>query len=205
MALTVAANGKISGKILEGGKTWTLSAGQFNHVEHVEQVGGSDVFYATVIAKAGREVVTNEVTVSAENGVGVATSQPFNLSTFQPFNLSWTAWQNLWKRADTKAAQPVFKKSIVVEYGDPGDRDNMVKITFKTGGVVSFSGKVGGVSVSGSSQLVCGESGWQVTLYTPPKKGFDGWCETFDVEMTLDGQNVVAVALNAVGTAEVVE
>ena len=45
----------------------------------------------------------------------------------------------------------------------------------------------------------------KITLYTPPKKGFDGWCETFDVEMTLDGQNVVAVALNAVGTAEVVE
>lgn len=50
---------------------------------------------------------------------------------------------------------------------------------------------------------------YQVTFYAPPKPKakppFDGWCETFDVEMTLDGQNVVAVALNAVGTAEVVE
>ncbi len=38
VVLTVAASGKISGKMLEGGKTWTLSAGQFNHVE---QVGGA--------------------------------------------------------------------------------------------------------------------------------------------------------------------
>ena len=38
VSLTVAASGKISGKMLEGGKTWTLSAGQFNHVE---QVGGA--------------------------------------------------------------------------------------------------------------------------------------------------------------------
>ena len=192
-AFTVAANGKISGNILEGGRTWTLSAGQFNHVEHVEQVGGSDVFYAAVVGKAGKEIVTNEVTVSVENGVGVATSQPFNLSTFQPFNFSWTAWQNLWKRADTKADMPVIKKDTKVDHwlDEQDDANNRVTLTFKKDGVVSFAGMVDGVKVSGSSQLVDDGKGWKVTLYAPPKPPFEGWCETLVVTLTVDEQNSV--------------
>ena len=217
VSLTIAASGKISGKILEGGRTWTLSAGQFNHVEHVEQVGGSDVFYAAVVGKAGKEIVTNSVVVAAKDGMGVATSQLFNLSTLQPFNFSWTAWQNLWKRADTKASQPVFKKNIVVEYyplGVSGDKNNTVKITFKKDGAVSFSGKKDGVSVSGSAQVVLiGRDGegaplYGITFYAPPKPKakppFEGWCETFDVKLTVDGQNIVtAVKLGGAEHAKV--
>ena len=181
-AFTVATSGKISGKVLEGGRTWTLSAGQFNHVEHVEQVGGSDVFYAAVVGKAGKEVVTNSVVVAAEDGMGVAEADV-------PRN--WIARQNLWKRADTNAAQPVFKKSIVVEYGDPDDTDNMVKFTFKNGGAVSFSGKIDGVGVSGSSQLTRNGDAWKVTLYAPPKGAFKGFSETFAVTLTFDEANAV--------------
>ena len=201
-ALTIAANGKISGKILEGGRTWSLSAGQFNHVEHVEQVGGSDVFHATVIGKAGKEVVTNEVTVSATevelpggSGLcGVANGKSLPSSLFPlPSSLSWTAWQNLWKRADTKASQLVFKKNIVVEhcFGVEGDKNNTVKFTFKKDGAVSFSGKKDGVSVSGSSQLTWNGEDWCFTFYAPPKKGFDGYFEIFPVKLTRDDQNIV--------------
>ena len=199
VSFAVGATGKISGKILEGGKTWTLSAVSFSRVEDVEE---GRVFYATVIGKAGKEVVTNEVTVAAEDGVGVAASQPFNLSTFQPFNFSWTAWQNLWKRADTKAAQPIFKKNVVRDFylGEAGDAANSLKLTFKKDGAVSFSGMSGGTRVSGSSQLVWGDGlgegaqpGWQVTLYAPPKGAFTGFCETIPLELETDGQNVVDV------------
>ena len=184
-AFTVATSGKIGGKVLEGGRTWTLSAGQFNHVEHVEQVGGGDVFYAAVVGKAGKEVVTNEVEVAGVVvdgvGVGVASSD------------GWTAWQNLWSRPDTKASQPVFKKNIVVDYlfGAEGDKNNTVKITFKKDGAVSFAGKVEGVSVSGSTQLVWNGEGWQVTLYAPPKGAFEGFSETLAVTLTVDDTNAV--------------
>ena len=193
VSLTIATSGKISGKILEGGKTWTLSAGQFNHVEHVEQVGGSDVFYATVVGKAGKEVVTNSVVVAAEDGVGVATGTfDAQLSTLnsQLSTYTWTAWQNLWKRTDTKAGMPVFKKNFEVEhcFGEVGDKNNTVKFTFKKDGVVSFSGKKDGVSVSGSAQIVLvgydkdDAPLYQITVYAPPKPKskppFDGWCET---------------------------
>ena len=89
-------------------------------------------------------------------------------------------------------------------FGTPGDKNNTVKFTFKKDGVVSFSGKIGGVSVSGSAQIVwvsgaLGESalpdGWYMTIYVPPKPTakppFAGWCETFPVDLTTDEQNIV--------------
>ena len=204
VSLTIATSGKISGKILEGGKTWSLSASSFDEALSPKSEVGSPVFTATVIAKAGKEVATNVVTVAADAarpesapyqcGVATGTSQLFNLSTLQPFNLSWTAWQNLWKRTDTKAKQPVFKKNIDVEYyplGASGNKNNTVKFTFKKDGAVSFSGKINGVSVSGSAQIVWDGKGWKMTVYAPPKKGFEGWCETFDVTLTKDAQNIV--------------
>ena len=209
VTMTVAANGKISGKVLEDGKTWTMSAASFDFAgardAHPYQGGdavGSHVpcdlveFHATVIGKAGKEVVTNEVEVASavvdDVEVGVASSD------------DWAAYQNLWKRMDTKAAMPLFKKNFerTLELGEHGDENSTVKLTFKKDGVVSFTGKVDGTSVSGSSQLVWGGGsvgtalpGWQVTLYAPPKETakppFAGWCETFAVTLTTDDQGVV--------------
>ena len=198
--LTIAANGKISGKVLEGGRTWSLSAGELSRAEHV---GEGLVFYATAIAKAGGDVATNLVAVAADDGIGVASGRDAygHAGRVPP---PWAASQNLWKRADTKAEAPVFKKSFdrAIELGEPSDANSTVKLTFKKDGVVSFTGKVDGTSVSGSSQLVWGGGsagtalpGWQVTLYAPPKATakppFAGWCETFAVTLTTDDQGVV--------------
>lgn len=199
-SLTVAANGKISGKLLEGGKTWTLSAASFDAVcggyETTTLPDGDDLdltFHAAVIGKMGKETVTNEVTVAAVNGIGIVSGHDATVE--------WSAWQNLWKRGDTKAKQPVFKKNIVVDcyLGEQDDVGNLVKITFKKDGVVSFAGKVGGMSVSGSSQLVWNAGygtttlpeSYGVTLYASPKGTFNGWCETFSVILEHDAAGVV--------------
>ena len=177
-AFTVATSGKISGKILEGGKTWTLSAASFDMVE-------DSSFYATVIGKAGKEVVTNEVAVAS----AVVDDVEFGMAS----SYGWSAWQNLWKRADTKSYMPVLKKSVVktVELDAPGDVDNVLTLTFKANGVVSFAGKIAGSAVSGSSQLVCDGDAWKVTLYAPPKGAFKGFSETFAVTLTFDEANAV--------------
>ena len=179
VALTVAANGKISGKMSAKGQTWTLAANSYDSVS-------GDIFLATVIGKNGKLLATNAVEVTAdEYGYGVAASD------------DWTAYQNLWKRTDTKADMPIFKKNIVVDYlfGAEGDKNNTVKITFKKDGAVAFAGKKDGVSVSGSAQLVWNGKGWQVTFYASPKPTmkppFDGWCEILPVELTMDEQNIV--------------
>ena len=144
------------------------------------------MFYAAVVGKAGKEIVTNEVEVAGAMvqgvEVGVASSD------------GWSAWQNLWKRADTKSSRPVLKKSVVktVELDATGDVDNVLTLTFKANGVVSFAGKIAGSAVSGSSQLVFADDGnWHVTLYAPPKGSFPGWCATISVALVVDGQNVV--------------
>ncbi len=220
VSLTIAANGKISGKLLESGKTWTLSAAWFDEAESLEFLEPLDprlAFTATVIGKSGKETFTGTVTIAAEDGVGVVNgrdatparaspsatrcargiSSPSETGETPVLPVTWTAWQNLWKRADTKAGQPLFKKNFVADYafGEPGDKNNTVKITFKKDGAVSFSGKKDGVSVIGSAQLVRRLAGdgspCHVTLYAPPKKEFDGWCETFDVEIDVGESGVV--------------
>ena len=115
--------------------------------------------------------------------------------------VEWAAWQNLWKRSDTKAEQPTFKKDVVAycPLGKDGDADSLVTLTFKKDGVVAFAGMVGGASVSGSSQLVWnGGYGttalvdvWEVTLYAPPKGTFAGWCEILSAKLELDAAGVV--------------
>ena len=117
---------------------------------------------------------------------------------------AWSAYQNLWKRADTKADMPVIKKDIKVDHelGDPNDANNKLTLTFKKDGAVSFAGKVDGNKVSGSSQLVrLAEDGLscQVTLYAPTKPTakppFAGFCKTLAV--TLNANVVTAVAVSA--------
>ena len=71
VALTVAANGKISGKMSVAGDVWTLAAASFG----VEQDG---VFTATLVGRCGKEIATNELTVASavvgDVEVGVATA-----------------------------------------------------------------------------------------------------------------------------------
>ena len=99
VSLTVAANGKISGKMLEGGLTWTLSAPSFYAVEWLEPL---EVFHATVIGKSGKAVITNEIAVAAEDVAAVAGQPPYRRGVVSGWtavesSCEWTAWQNLWK------------------------------------------------------------------------------------------------------------
>ena len=177
-AFTVAVNGKISGKLLRDDGTWTLSADSFASYDAT-----NDVYLATVIGKNGKLLETNEVKVAASGVTGTTLSEAA---------VTWTAYQNLWKRADTKAEQPVIKKDIKVDYElVPGDANNKLTLTFKKDGAVAFAGKVGGASVSGSSQLVNDGEGWKVTLYAPAKGTFAGFCRTLAVTLTLDAPNIV--------------
>ena len=220
--LTIAANGKISGKLLRDDGTWTLAASAFDSVRRVAdnapyQGGATDeaiAFVATVVGKSGKLLETNEVTVSATQvelpggyglrGVANGSSLPSSLFPL-PTSLSWTAYQNLWKRADTKEAMPVFKTDRKVDHwlGGQDDVSNMVTLTFKKEGVVSFAGKADGVKVSGSSQLVWDDSdlggtaqpGWRVTLYAPPKGAFAGFRKTLAVTLTIEANIVTAVTV----------
>ena len=66
VTLTVAASGKISGKLLDGGRTWTLSAAAF---DGVDGLGRYVVFHATVAGKDGKNTATFKMSLTAEDTV----------------------------------------------------------------------------------------------------------------------------------------
>ena len=205
VSLTIAANGKISGKLLRDDGTWKLAADSFASY-------ASDAYLATVVGKNGKFVETNDIMVTAIQPSSTSDTTALTGDSDAMYmigmvhstagtgdspvhGVEWTAVQNLWKRADTKGKMPVFTRSIdqTLWLSETGDENNSVKLTFKKDGVVAFAGKVGGTKVSGSSQLVLTETGWQVTIYAPPKAPFTGFFKT------------IAVSVDAAGTISKVE
>jgi len=132
VSFTVSSSGKISGKMLEGGRTWTLSASSFGSV-----VDGMS-FVATVLAKSGKETVTNEVSISAESVLcddagslcqrGVAQRAPLpDPDAQESDSLNWTAWQNLWKAEPWKSiAKPFGTAGMLVLYVVENDAEGYV-------------------------------------------------------------------------------
>ena len=172
-ALTIAANGKIGGKILRDGQTWTLSASSFDAVRGdvgttvSSQLpdGKGPAFVATVLGKCGKLLVTNEVEVSAKTMPAPDGGNEGMVDYGVAACKEWRAWQNLWKRSDTKAKMPLVTKNVEVALR------NGLKLTIKKDGMVAFAGMVGDTKVSGSSQLVFDGMGWLATLHVPPKAG----------------------------------
>ena len=174
-SFTVAANGKISGKLLNGGKSWALSAPSFSSVERPSQDVEDFEFLATVVVKSGKESVTNEVSVMADSGFGftcgVARSD------------GWAAWQNLWKMEPWKTVAKPFAKAKALTL-DLNETDT-VTLKFASSGVVTATGKfVRGKDAKGkdvvysatcSSVLIHdGGAGYDVYLHFPAKQDSKG-------------------------------
>ena len=169
VSLTIAANGKIGGKLLEGGKTWALSAASFERVESGEwkvesaDVGSpkseveSPVFYATVTGKCGNELVAKEIAVAAEKVAepdgreamrGVMTTGTSSSSTGQNGGDStrrWTVWQNLWKNEPWKTKAKSFAKAPTLDVQVGGGTDGaalpgVATLKFASSGAVTAKG-----------------------------------------------------------------
>ena len=203
VSMTVAANGKISGKLLRDGLTWTLSAPSFDAARAPET--GSPVFAATVVGKSGKQAVTNEVEAAEEAGRGVVSSLAANAAggTGEAYD-EWAAWQNLWKTAEWKDVARPFAKAPALEVvpevpsvSPVPFASGAISLKFAASGAVTASGKfVTGQGANGkdvvysatcSSVLipVAEESDgnyslsavtYSLHLYFPPnaKKGFGG-------------------------------
>jgi len=174
-SLAVSAAGKISGKLLEGGKTWTLSAPSYGAYD-----AGSGRYVAAVVGKSGKLAFTNEVSVAQDGSVdfarGVASGDGLD------------AWQNLWKASEWKAVAKPFankKLAIPVEGVVGAFTSGTLELKFASSGAVSVGGKfVTGVtaknkdivhSASCSSVLIPEDDGsYFVFVYFPPKSDSKG-------------------------------
>ncbi len=167
VSLAIAANGKVSGKMLEGGRTWTLSATSFSSVDGL-------TFLAAVVGKSGKDVTTNEIAVVADGTVDFTRGVASGRTVSNP-SLEWTAWQNLWKAQSWNTMAKDFAKAPVLPVGE-------VSLKFASSGTVTASGKfVTGkdskgkdviYSASCSSALIPqGGDEYKVYIYFPPKAG----------------------------------
>jgi len=175
--ITVSSAGKISGKIIDGDMTWTLSAPSFDEAASLKSEVGSRAFTATAIARAGKEVATNAVTVAAEAGTGVVYGGVDSVTAgAETGPREWTAWRNVWKDAGRKEEAMALKNIKI----DPA-RDGTVTFSAPSAsGAVTARLKDGKYSATMSATLIPADSGYTLFWYFPPKAGKfagDGGCE----------------------------
>ena len=172
VSLTVSAAGKVSGKILAGGKTYSFAAASLEAFD--AEAEEFTVQVAVPWTKTDTETFLLSVG-SDESGVGYVVMEPTeDGASFVE------AVQNVWLRKDLSA--PDFatgKKQPVLNL------PNGISCKFGAKGVVTLGGKVGTVSVSGKSQtlVVSAKEGAnaRVVVYAANKQ-FEGGalCEIVD-------------------------
>ena len=177
VTLTVSAAGKVSGKLLTGGMSYSFAAVSFDGYD-----AEAGVFTALVSIPWSR-TENEEFLLAAgvdENGVGSVFMEPTGDGA-----VFAEAAQNVWLRKDLSA--PDFatgKKQPVLNLPDG------IVCKFSAKGVVTLSGKVGTVAVSGRAQtLLAGEdeAGCRACLVVyVANRAFEGGalCEVVDVVLS---------------------
>ena len=178
---TVSKAGKLSGKWLSEGTTWTLSAPSYDRYDETTASYIAEVVCKTGTGKKAR-VFTNELVVAEDSVGGAATSERF------------LAYQNNWKIDPWKTLGKKVAKAPVFEfrpYADAGDdhTNDVISLKFAASGKVTVkasyfksrstkTGKISWTTVSGSAVL-CPQTLPEETdafpavvfVYFPPKKG----------------------------------
>ena len=192
--LTVAANGKVTGKVLmpmDGkGKTYNFKADSLSGFSRADDGSVTNVAIATTLTSENKAAVPLALTFAPDEiGIGCVEGM---------FDSPWSGglWlgQNGWKRGGY--VFPYIPKDIVKTL------DDGLTLSFKKNGVVTIGGKIVGgdgatlVSVKGSAQLVSdpeSEDGFLLLVYVPPAKNLaSGLCRLYDVKLIDDaGDNVV--------------
>ena len=134
----VAKNGKMSGKWISGGTTWTLTAKSFDAYDAVEKA-----YTATLVCKSGKTVNACVVTLTSAGLVGACDVG----GAFEGLRDDWKyePWKTLGKRL-SKAEPLVFRPTA---YGS--DADDRVTLKVSANGAVKAKGEfVKGVDRKGA-------------------------------------------------------
>ena len=190
--LTIAQNGKVSGKLLAEGLTWSLAAASFT--DYSPTAG----FTATVIGTRGKQAFTNELTVTSGPVGGLAQGESF------------AAVQNTWKVEPWKARAATFAQVAPVVVAVAGDQPGEIALKFASSGAVTVAGAFKtGVDAKGKdvvtkvtcATVVCPDGdpdatdvyGASVFVYFPPKGAFAGYCAR--LRLCWDGTGFVLAPL----------
>lgn len=178
LTLTVGSTGKISGKFLCEGLTWTLTAASYSGYDSV-----SNLYSAVVVGKSGKETFTTTVYVGGDDFGGYLDCEYFS------------GYQNLWNKEPWRStakemAGSVLKSPVVLEDGSSGDitlkaqSTGNVLVTAKFYlGIDPTTGRNVVYNASGSAVLcLSGYNSYYVFVYIPPKAGkFNGYAACFEL------------------------
>ena len=165
VSMDVTAAGKVSGKLLTGGKSYSFSASAFETFD--------DGMTNFLVTAGGYEIAV----WPDANGNGCAEISDEPVADVQ---VVCELAQNLWKRKLPGLAD--FKAGTKATFND-------LTCTFAAGGGVTFAGKVDGVSVTGgkSQVLIAEDESAYMVLYVANAKLSDGvYCEECRLEFTID-------------------
>ena len=194
VSLTVAKTGKLSGKYLSDGLTWSLAANSFDSIDE-----SGEVYRATLIGKSGKLAMTNEVAVTCDSMGGYAES------------IDYIAYQNNWKLEPWKTIGKPFAKVAALEYEDSASVagvsvPGVLTLKFAASGAVTVKGSfITGINEKTGKEILYSASGTAVLapsrepdeigafdavvfVYLPPKAGkFDGYVRCIGVRWTGEG------------------
>ena len=176
--MTVAANGKVSGKIALEGTNWTFSAASFSRVESdpSSEVGSPKSYFIEAVAKAGKATRDLVLEVAAcDGGHAGRVTLPNGVAEGAFGEGEVKMWRNMWKdkstAAEAKAEIARFEGVYTVSIADGADYGSgYLSLTVGKNGDVKATGKLAdGTSVSATSPLMYDEEeGWFVMLYAAP-------------------------------------
>jgi len=189
--MTVAANGKVSGKISLMGTNWTFKADSFSRVERVERVGGSLAsietnFIVNAVVTAGKAKREMELRVTDGGHAGRVTLPNGVVTGTMGDDCDVRMWRNVWKDKATAAAAKAEIARWEGVYTVSVEDGGYLSLTVGKDGTVKAAGKLAdGTAVSASAPLMYDENdGWFAYLYTAPSAykggafaaavGFDG-------------------------------
>ncbi len=172
--ITVASTGKISGKSIYGGLTWTLTGAYFDEYDDY-----ANRYTATITGKSGQATFTEKLTLFKNEDVGgfaMVGESPATVAEVVQYNWKAEPWKSI--SANFGGALSFGKD---VDEACPGT----VKLTFKKNtGAVAIQGQFGSYKATASANLtpitLPGEKNRffsYLQVYFPPnaQKGFAGY------------------------------
>ena len=168
-SIKLAKSGKVSGKWISAGKTWTVSAARLSGWDEE-----SDVFSADAVFKNGKTSETVKIFFSvAESGYGIAQSELFEAAF-----VNWKVEPFKTIAKTVKGDTFLYEEDGVKLSGKVG-ASGAVTVTgsFDVGAAKPYTAKAKGTLVPFS------DDGFMLFLYYPPnaRKNFPGWTRLLEI------------------------
>jgi len=173
--LTVAANGKISGKVATGGKTWTFSSSGYDMARCGED-GGGEVTELSIAATAknGKQTADVSLGVWCDNVSGGIAGEDIDVQM--------ELWRSPWKDKDATGKLKPYVGLYTVQLAGDGVGTGYLSLTVDAKGNCKATGKLpDGTSASGTLPLVWNDEDdapmaiWQLAP-SAYKGGYVGGC-----------------------------